>query len=110
MQPYIGGGVGMAINTLGSAKVVNDGSGATTFFSGETSTDLAWRAAAGASFAVTNSVIVDFGYSYVDAGKARTGRTLTGVAGGSLDSSAELNVRAHEMRFPGGDCTSDIWV
>ena len=29
-----------------------------------------------------------------------------------VDFAAEPNgpARAHEMRYPGGDCTSDIWV
>jgi selenium-binding protein 1 len=28
----------------------------------------------------------------------------------AVDAEPGGPVRAHKMRFPGGDCTSDIWV
>ncbi|MFX8906990.1 outer membrane beta-barrel protein, partial [Acinetobacter baumannii] len=67
LTPYVGAGIGAAWNdlkgldyTVNGRQVASEG--------GKSTTNFAWSATAGLAYAVTDSLLIDFGYRYIDAG------------------------------------------
>jgi opacity protein-like surface antigen len=73
ITPYVGAGIGASYNTitdfLDENTAVNGGGWAPS----GSKLSLAWALHAGASVQVTNSMSIDFGYSFVSLGDAQTG-------------------------------------
>lgn len=95
--PYVGGGLGFSSNHVSRTSLALGPGGAS--LNGDTSTQLAWQASAGVSYAVTPNWSLDFGYRYLDMGDARTGDDLTingtGTAGGFTQHG---DLQAHEVQ------------
>jgi opacity protein-like surface antigen len=69
--PYLGVGIGMAINDLDQVHYVANGVAAGTE-GGSTQTNFAWSIGAGVAWQVTNALAIDGGYRYLDAGRVST--------------------------------------
>jgi opacity protein-like surface antigen len=67
--PYVGAGVGVARNEMDGVAF----STSPNIQSGEDTWALAWSLMAGASFQLSERVILDFGYRFIDMGKAQSG-------------------------------------
>jgi len=98
MTPYVGGGIGIARNTLSGFTDQGFGyytpvGGSTTslgsaggYFSDGSKTNFAWALMAGIDFDVTQNLKLEIGYRYMDLGKITTGKSncLNGVGGFSV--------------------------
>lgn len=78
INPYVMGGAGIAVNSLNGARETL-GSGlvppqpATFFYPAGQSANFAWQAGTGVQWQAGNFLILDLGYAYLDAGRARSG-------------------------------------
>ena len=74
VTPYVGAGVGVAYNTVtgvtDTGMAPNAGFG---YASANSTTNFAWAAMAGLSYAVTPNLKLELGYRYLDMGNATTG-------------------------------------
>ncbi|TLP43035.1 porin family protein [Cohaesibacter sp. CAU 1516] len=91
INPYVGGGVGVAWLKASNHKTVGTGSP----FKNKTRTNFAWNLTTGATFDLAENVKLDANYRFVSLGKARTG--------GRRDNSSTEPVRfenlyAHDFR------------
>jgi len=97
LTPYVGAGVGIARNELGTTTATNGVS--TVAIAGTTQTNLAFQLMGGVSFPIFVGTALDFSYHYLDAGqfKTSTNATLNGVPVALAASSGRL--RAHEVQI-----------
>jgi opacity protein-like surface antigen len=71
--PYVGAGVGVARNEMDGVTF----STSPNTQSGDTNWSLAWSVMAGAGFQLSERVILDLGYRFIDMGKAQSGTADT---------------------------------
>ena len=71
-MPYVGAGVGLAYNQMDEC-LFHWKPGADQRIEGDNSWSLAWSLMAGVGVQVTERVTLDFGYRYIDMGKAESG-------------------------------------
>jgi opacity protein-like surface antigen len=104
--PYLGAGVGLAYNQTGSVSFTGNPA-LVNVIEGADRWALAWSLMAGVGYQITDRMTVDFGYRYLDMGKAESG---------TIDSAGFTNPRvriddlaAHEFKvgirysFGGGE-------
>jgi opacity protein-like surface antigen len=74
VEPYLGGGVGVARYALGRVAFAFPGLGAdaATVIRGGTSTGFAWMLTAGGGVRLSERLVLDIGYRYSDLGEVRT--------------------------------------
>ena len=72
ITPYVGAGIGTSRNTITGFRDVNTELGATGYADAHSHWNFAWALHAGLGFQVTENLIFDLGYSYVDLGNAKT--------------------------------------
>jgi opacity protein-like surface antigen len=97
--PYIGGGVGVARNEVGTTTLSDPASGATVAtLSGSTTTQFAWQASAGVAYSILPFVALDIGYRYFDAGEGRSGTSGTFLGTPITAPVQRGNIRAHEIQ------------
>ncbi len=96
MVPYLGAGVGVAYNKM-SEVYFTDNPALTNRIEGDGRLSLAWSLMAGVGYQVSDRAILDFGYRYMDYGKAQSGR---------VDNAGFVNprvfvddIRAHEFKL-----------
>jgi len=93
--PYVGGGLGIAINELGdSAEMVN---GTRVVWEGDRTTNLAWQVGGGVGIELTDLLSLDAGYRYVDMGGFKSGNQLLSGATGQLQQVYEGDFTTHEV-------------
>lgn len=90
MVPYLGAGIGFAYNNMD--RVYQNG---TSFTEGGSNFDFAWALMAGASIDVSEDVVLDLGYRYVNFGDAVSG---TGASGNTVPRVRADDLGAHELR------------
>ncbi len=73
-DPYIGGGIGVAVNEIGNAREMFTGGGG-ALVKGDSYIDLAGRVTAGVLIPVTERAQIDFSCNVTYIGKARTNNT-----------------------------------
>jgi opacity protein-like surface antigen len=111
--PYVGAGVGLAYNQL-SETYFTQNAFLTNRIEGDSKLSLAWSLMAGIGWQISDRAILDFGYRYMDFGKAQSGR---------MDSAGYLNpivryddLSAHEFKVglryhfgaSAGDCCAAV--
>lgn len=97
VTPYVGLGLGIAHNHLGSTSYAVNGVG-TGSESGHSSDRFAWAAMAGVAVPVANGLTVDLGYRYLDAGMAATSGSFTDTRGGTFaNPQVNAHIVAHEL-------------
>jgi opacity protein-like surface antigen len=97
--PYIGGGIGLARNEVGTTTLSSNATGATVAtLSGSTTTQFSWQASAGVAYSILPFVALDIGYRYLDAGEGRSGNMVTTALGTASFPVQRGNIRAHEMQ------------
>ena len=90
--PYVGAGLGGAyLKTDYKATVVNGGPG--TAGVSKSNWNLAWNIGGGVAFHLNENAALDFGYRYVDLGKADTGN----INMLNFSGSSEMDYTAHEF-------------
>lgn len=96
LTPYLGGGVGVAINDTSDVRF--DTAGFTAIeLEGDTTTQFAWNAAAGLGIGVTESLTLEVGYRYVDLGRFKSGvDARQGATTGEFQKGVKGDLTAHE--------------
>ncbi len=107
ITPYVGAGVGVSYNRMAEVYFT-DNPALTNKIQGDSRLSLAWSLMAGVGYQVTDRAVLDFGYRYMNYGKAQSG---------TVDSAGFVNPRvyaddlsAHEFKvglryhFGGNDC------
>jgi opacity protein-like surface antigen len=94
--PYLGAGVGVAYHTVddvyftGNPNLVNR-------ISGDSDLSFAWSLMAGVGYQISERAILDFGYRYIDMGKASSGRNDTA---GFVNPAVKIDdIEAHEFKI-----------
>lgn len=91
--PYIGAGVGLAYHKM-SALSFDTCGGCSQF--GEDKVSVAWALMAGVGYQITDRMIVDLGYRYIDLGSARSSHA---DSSNSWNPRLEINdMHAHEFK------------
>jgi opacity protein-like surface antigen len=75
--PYVGAGIGASRNTISHFRDVNVPNAGVAYGDSASQWNFAWALHAGVGYEVTDRLTVDFGYSYVSLGDAKTGRLRT---------------------------------
>jgi len=88
VTPYVGGGVGVARNELGTTTISAGGTQLAAV-GGSTKTQFAWQVGGGLAFNVLPTIALDIAYHYLDAGKFETASIGGSTASGRL--------KAHEV-------------
>ncbi len=73
LTPYIGAGVGVAYNQMGETYFTGNYA-LPARIEGDSRLSLAWALMAGVGYQISDRAILDFGYRYIDMGKAQSGR------------------------------------
>lgn len=91
--PYLGAGIGVAHNILGSYTRTDAALGTVERLAGGDDYDLAWALMAGVGYKLSNSFTLDLGYRYASLGGVKT-RGYDGGAGADVES-----IGSHEVRL-----------
>ncbi len=100
-SPYIGGGIGMAHNRLGEMTYLfpqNPGAHKISIIPSGKKTDFAFVLAVGTGFALTENLILDIAWRYVDLGRMQTdpgGMFMNTLPSGLAISNIEARLKAH---------------
>lgn len=86
-QPYLDAGFGFSSNSMGSTTL--NAPGGPFNFSSNTNTDFAWALGAGVAYPLSQNLLIDVAYRYIDLGQAQTGTRLTGPGGSITVSPAK---------------------
>ena len=104
INPYVGAGVGYAVNRLSSltntSTVTGLGTDTTTSAPSGTGRGLAWQIAAGLGFEVSRSLALDVGYRYVDLGRLKVDRGIydyPGTVGEVASNGLKGDLTTHEV-------------
>jgi len=99
-SPYVGVGLGFAINDTQSAKLGSD-CGCTAVIHGASNTDVAAAFMAGFSLKLRSRLYLDAGYRFLYLNEAHTGSitgTGAGGAGATVGDPSVQGIHAHEVR------------
>lgn len=97
ITPYLGGGVGLAINDTDKVRFEAP-SFTTIVLDGNTTTQFAWNAAAGLGIGATENLTIDIGYRYVDLGSFESGTDARqGTVTGTFQKGVKGDLTAHEV-------------
>ena len=101
ITPYLGAGIGTSRNTISGFRDVNPELGASGYAGSKSQWNLAWALHAGLGFQVTENLIFDLGYSFVDLGNARTDTAYNSDPAYSRanDGFKFKNITSHDVNF-----------
>ena len=100
-SPYIGGGIGLAHNRLGELTFAfpqNPGAHKISIVPSGKKTDFAFALAVGTGFALTENLILDIAWRYVDLGRVQTdpgGMWMNTLPSGLAISNIETRLKSH---------------
>ena len=102
ITPYLGGGMGISRNKMGTNVQYRDGSPDGSSNEGETINRFTYKLSAGILFSLTENLSLDVNYQYVDLGSFKSGTEVTvdGVRSPNLDDQRGINggdIKAHEL-------------
>lgn len=99
LRPFVGAGVGFAANRISDISYTLNGR-ALDREQSETKTSFAWALTAGAAYAVTDKMLLDLAYRYVDVGDVKTsGRFDSGASAAPLKSDLALHEVLLTVRY-----------
>lgn len=95
--PYVGAGIGLAYHKMHEVYFSNHPD-LTGIIAGDNDIAFAWNVMAGVAYQVSDRAILDFGYRYIDMGKAASARHNNG--GTFTDPKVVVNdIAAHEFKI-----------
>ncbi|WOS62199.1 outer membrane protein [Sinorhizobium fredii] len=77
VKPYVGAGIGASRNTISGFRDINVPMAGVAYADEDPTWNFAWALHAGVAYQATERLAIDFGYSYVDLGDAKTGNIRT---------------------------------
>lgn len=97
--PYIGAGIGASRNTISGFRDINVPTAGVAYADSDSTWNFAWALHAGLGYKATDRLTVDFGYSYVDLGNAKTGNIKT-YDNSVTNSPMKFNdITSHDFKF-----------
>ena len=101
ITPFVLGGIGYAINETGKIKILGYGMPAETLtlMDSDFEENIAWKVGAGASVNVTQNLIFDLQYEFVDLGSAQSGDFFrnSGVGIAPMEIPMKFDYRTHDF-------------
>ena len=101
ITPFVLGGIGYAINESGKIKILELGAAEseTVFMDSDFEENIAWKVGAGASVNVTQNLIFDMQYEFVDLGSAQSGDLFrnSGVGIAPMEIPFKFDFRTHDF-------------
>ena len=101
ITPFMLGGIGYAINETGKIKILGYGMPAETLtlMDSDFEENIAWKVGAGASVNVTQNLIFDMQYEFVDLGSAQSGDFFrnSGVGIAPMEIPMKFDYRTHDF-------------
>ena len=91
--PYVGAGVGAAFHQMDMVYATDPSSPNPQF--GDDTFDLAWQVSTGVGYRLTDSMMLDFGYRYLDMGSARSNSVDLALENNPI---LETDVAEHEIK------------
>lgn len=85
ISPYIGTGIGISRNKMGTDSTQRNGAPTGGTFNGNTISQFAYKFSAGALFSLTEDISLDVNYQYVDLGAFKSGTEVSSNAVGFPD-------------------------
>ena len=100
ITPFVLRGIGYAINEIGKIKILGYGMPAETLtlMDSDFEENIAWKVGAGASVSITQNLIFDMQYEFVDLGSAQSGdffRSSGGIF--SMEIPFKFDYRTHDF-------------
>lgn len=97
--PYVGAGVGASRNTISNFTDVDVSRPAVAYAGSDPQWNLAWALHAGLGYQVNDRLTVDFGYSYLNLGDAKTG-TINTFDGSAVEPAAMKfkDITSHDFK------------
>lgn len=97
--PYVGAGIGASRNTIHHFRDINVPMDSVAYADTDPSWNFAWALHAGFGYAVTDALTLDFGYSYLNLGNAKTNsiHTYDGVTTNSPMHFKDIT--SHDFKF-----------
>jgi opacity protein-like surface antigen len=96
LTPYVGAGVGLAYNDLGSVTFSGDPN-LVNPLNGDDKWSLAWSLMAGVGYQISHRVTLDLGYRYIDMGDVKSSRVDSSGFSGNPPLRVE-DLTAHEFK------------
>ncbi len=97
--PYIGAGIGASRNTISHFRDINVPTQGVAYAGSDSEWNFAWALHAGLGYKATDRLTLDFGYSYVDLGDAKTGAINT-YDGSVTNSPMKFkDITSHDFKF-----------
>ena len=100
ITPFVLGGIGYAINESGKIKILEFGAAEseTVFMDSDFEENIAWKVGAGASVNVTQNLIFDMQYEFVDLGSVKAGDLFrAGEMIGPMEIPMKFDYRTHDF-------------
>ena len=102
ITPFVLGGIGYAINESGKIKILEIGAAEseTVFIDSDFEENIAWKVGAGASVNITQNLIFDMQYEFVDLGHAQAGSLYRGDSlpgTGVMEIPMKFDYRTHDF-------------
>jgi opacity protein-like surface antigen len=100
ITPYVGAGIGASRNTIHDFRDINAATAGVAYADDDSEWNLAWALHAGLAFQATDNLTIDFGYSYLDLGDARSGDIRPSVGPNTLDNPMHFeDLTSHDLKL-----------
>ena len=102
ITPYLGGGVGISRNKMGTTEIYLNGLPAGVTIDGNTINKFAYKLSAGTLFSLTEQLSLDVNYQYVNLGDFKSGTNVyeNGVFDGTLQRGIDGgDIKSQELMF-----------
>jgi opacity protein-like surface antigen len=97
ITPYVGGGVGFAVNFLENETDVGPETGGFGYARNRTQTNFAWAAMAGLGYNVTQNLKLEVGYRYLDMGRITS--NVIGCPSNCAGERQSFDLASHDIRL-----------
>lgn len=97
--PYVGAGIGASRNTISHFRDINVPTQGVAYADSDPTWNFAWALHAGLGYQVTDQMTVDFGYSYLDLGDAKTS-SIRAYDGSVTEAPMHFkNITSHDFKL-----------
>ncbi len=100
VTPYVGAGVGAALNTISGFRDVNTVTNGVAYGATASQWNFAWALHAGLGFQATDNLAIDLGYSFVSLGSAHSGDLVTYNGTNTVDNPMYFkDIYSHDLKL-----------
>ncbi|XOJ85106.1 outer membrane beta-barrel protein [Methylophilaceae bacterium Uisw_099_01] len=96
ITPYLGGGVGISKNKMGTTEIYLNGVKSTTTIDGNTINQFAYKFSAGTLVSLTKQLSLDVNYQYVNLGAFKSGTEV--ISNGVFDNNLQRPINGGDIK------------